>query len=276
MKDLDRKYQLYKELITKLQDKDGFVAHDECDSLLWSGLIGSVPGITVNIDAAFSKKTGTWHRRPAKDCWPTYSKSTISRHTLLGLFSFCINNKRSDIADHIVKHAISHFGFMGKGTGFVGLSRINIMPNLFVSFLLISQWGRYFKWLDRVIPADFYQFSKQNEGFQAHLSMLHCHLRNQITRRKDYKNIFKFHANRQPSNAFFRFLNGEIETAKRLLTDPVTFPVNRLPTRGDRKEAWLWQRDLSKDWKPAESNKEKWHTGGDFLYLYSLILEEDQ
>jgi hypothetical protein len=148
------------------------------------------------------------------------------------------------------------------------------MPNLFVSYLLISKWGKYFRWLDWFLPADYFQFSKRNDGFQAHLSMLHCFLRNKITGRKDYKKIFKFHAKRQPSNAFFRFLNDELPVAERLLTDPLIFPLNRLPLRKDRKAAWVWQRDLGPDWRPADSYKNKLHSGGDFLYLYSLILEE--
>jgi 5-methylcytosine-specific restriction endonuclease McrA len=138
MKDLDRKYSLYKTLIQKVQDKHGFIESKECDSLLWSGLVGTVPDIKVDIMAAFDAKKGVWHRRPSKDCWPEHSASTISRDMLLGLLAYCIKHQKGVIADQIVKHAITHFGFMGKGTGVVGLSRINIMPNLFVSYLLIS------------------------------------------------------------------------------------------------------------------------------------------
>ena len=205
MTPLDLKYDKYKKLIKEVQDKYGFVESHECDSLLWSGLVGCLSSISVDIDAAFNSKDGQWKRRPiVYPCYPDHSRSSISRDMLVGLAWYVWANKRSDIADQIVKYSISHFGIIGKAKDFIGLSRINIMPPLFVTFLLMSKWGRYFKWLDKLIPADFTNFSRKTNGYQAHLSVMHCLLRNRITNRNKYKNIFKYHADREPNNALFQ------------------------------------------------------------------------
>ncbi len=271
MNQLDKKYQKYLELLPQVQDKYGFIESHECDALLWTGLVGCLPGLAINIDAAFNSKDKTWHRRPINHpCYPCHSKSTISRDMFLGLAWYCYANKRTDIADQIVKYTLKHFGCMGKGKGLEGLSRINIMPPLFVTFLLMSKWGKYFKWLDLLIPANM-MASKKQKGFRAHLQVMHCLLRNKLTGTNKYKNIFKYHAEKQPNNALFQYLVRNRSRAEKILNDPILFPPNRLPTNHDRKACWLWQRDYGKDWCPNYNDKKKAHSGGDFLFLYDLM-----
>jgi hypothetical protein len=105
---LEEKYKIYKSLLK--QDQYGFIESDECDSLLFTGLVGCLPSITVNIDSAFDKTTGMWHRRPTSTpCFPNGSKSTISRDMLLGLACYAYHNKRLDISEQVIKYSLSHW-----------------------------------------------------------------------------------------------------------------------------------------------------------------------
>jgi len=53
LKALQDKHNTYLELIKSAQDCHGFIDSEHCDSLLFSGLVGSVPGVRLDIDAAF-------------------------------------------------------------------------------------------------------------------------------------------------------------------------------------------------------------------------------
>src|SRR5687768_2231383 len=138
----EQKFNLY--LKNLKQDKYGFVESDRCDSLLFTSLTGCVPQVEVNIGAAFDGEL--WHRRPVdKPCFDCNtgenlgSKSSISRDMLMGLAWYCYHNKRLDISEQIIKHAMSNWGLMGKATDIKTLwSRCQIMPSLFATFCWIS------------------------------------------------------------------------------------------------------------------------------------------
>ena len=182
---LEDKYKLYKYLLPEIQDKYGFTLSDECDSLLFSGLLGSVEGVDIHIDVAQDPSTGQWMRRPIMypACWDcsnplsTWQRiklvlkhilatrkvdkvqisklfdqggSSISRDMLLGLAWFAYFNKRLDISEQVIKYALSHYCVMGQGT----ISRTLLTPGLLSTFAWISyRLGGPNRWWLRCIPA---------------------------------------------------------------------------------------------------------------------------
>lgn len=262
---MDRKFEKYIELLPTVQDSTGFIDSDECDSLLFSCLVGCVPGVSMLPQAAYDSKTGMWHRRPCdKPCYPNHSKSTISRDMLLGLAWYAYCNSRLDISEQVIKYALSHCLIMGEGV----LSRTLMTPGLLSTYAWISYklGGPSRPWL-RYLPS---VESKKTTDYQAHLSVLHIVLRNKLTGKDKHKDILWHHVNRQPSNPLFQYAVGNINSAGRLLRDIVLWPENRLPTNWDRKSGWLIQRDMGDDWKPSSGEK-KIHSGGDYIFVYALV-----
>jgi hypothetical protein len=310
--DLDEKFELYKELAKAQQDVYGFIESHECDSLLFSSLLGCVQGMEVSIDAA-KDNARRWHRRPAgwrktKQCYDPetntnrekllpkvfrivstkvllplvswedivkenwYKGSTISRDMILGLAWYAYHNKRLDISEGVIKYALKNWGVMGKGDP----ARVNIMPSLFSTFCWISYrlggpsrpWAR---WIG-------VGTNKKLKDFQAHLQVLHILLREKLNpggrQWGAFAEILTAHAKRQPNNPLFAYAVGDYDKAFRLLSDPLLWPPKRLPTRGDRKESWVVQRDYGSDWKPSTEFPNKIHSGADFIFCYSLLSGE--
>lgn len=269
---MESKCSKYKELMAALaQDNHGFIESHKCDSLLFSGLVGCVPGVSVDIDAAFDKSKGWWHRRPVKhSCYPNHSKSTISRDMFVGLAWYCWKHKRKDIAEQIVKYALSHWGIMGDAINFkVLIGRCFIGPGLLGTFARIAgpkYW--YLHWLPTDLPG-----APILTGFQAHLQVLHRLLRHKLDGSDPSKDkILQKHAARQPKNPLFQSAVGNHAEAMKTLSEERYWPSDRLPSPSDRKEGWIPQRDFGKDWMPGEPGHI--HHGGDFLFCYALAKGE--
>ncbi len=260
------KFELYIKELNKVADNNGFVYTEECDSLLFSALIGCVPGVEVDVGAAMDSK-GQWFRRPINgypECLSCGgSKSTISRDMFIGLAWYAYVNNRLDISERVIGYALAHILIMGQGS----LSRTFMTPGLLSTFAWISYrlGGPSRPWL-RIIP----QFEgKMVTGYQAHLSVLHILLRNRLIGKDKYKDLLEFHANRNPENALFQYAAGRVDIAYTILNNETYFPSNRLPSSKDRKAAWLWERDFGKDYQ--SSDKDKTLSGGDYLFVYGLL-----
>lgn len=296
MFDLEDKYKTYFKLSFAQRDDNGFVESQECDSLLFTGLLGCLPSTGVNIEAAHDYD-GKWLRRPKTlppcydytDKWILKDRlvslykyykehgfdkegmkkifeaggSSISRDMLVGLAWYAYANKRLDISESVIKYALSHKLIMGQGTP----TRTLMTPGLLSTYAWISyKLGGPSRWLIRHIPQSE---SKSVVDFQAHLSVLHILLRNKLTGKNNYKDLLLKQAQRQPNNALFQFAAGYVDAAKVLLANEKWFPKDRLPTAKDRDAQWLWQRDYGDDWLPYDSDKV--HSGADFLFCYWLI-----
>jgi hypothetical protein len=297
MNNLDEKFKLYLSEVTTVQDKYGFIYSEECDSLLFTGLLGSVPGTAVFINAAFDASKGQWNRRPLNlppcyDCtqdwnlfgrlklmlqvgWQTKFKdkaalakifekggSSISRDMLIGLAWYAYVNNRLDISEQVIRYALTHFCLMGQGTP----TRTFMTPGLLSTYAWISYrlGGPSRPWL-RYLPQ---MESKSVTDFQAHLSVLHIILRNKLTGKDKYGDLLAFQADRNPENALFQFAAGRVDKAYTILNNERYFPSNRLPRKSDRKGPWLWERDFGDNYQPSDS--EKILSGGDFLFVYAL------
>ena len=264
-KQADAKYEKYKELL--LQDEHGFVESQKCDSLLFTGLTGCVPGVSMNILAAFDPTTQTWKRRPIeKVCYPEHSSSSISRDMLVGLAWYCWKHDRKDIAEKIVDYALSHWMIMGEAATLKAkIGRCFLGLGLLGTFARISGKRRWLWWLPTDLPG-----APILKDYQAHLQVLHRLLRHKMKGTDSSKDrILKAQASRQPHNPLFQVAIGNHSGALETLSDSRYWPLDRLPTVRDRHEAWLPMRDFGSDWKPGFSDHT--HSGGDFLFVYGLL-----
>lgn len=271
---LEAKFDLYLRLLPSTQDTNGFVQYHECDSLLFSGLLGAVPGTNVNLTAAQNPTELTWHRRPLNypECCPEGAASTISKDMMIGICVFAYANRRLDIAEGVIKYALSHWLVMGKATDLkTKLSRCVISPGLLATFAEISyRLGGPNRWWLRYLPQ--YE-SPSVTDYQAHLSALHVILRHKLTGKISSSNLelMKMHARRQPQNPLFHIAAGDTESAEAALSSEKIWPSTRLPTSLDRSEPWVIQRDQGHDWEPNIDAPLRWHSGGDYLFCYALL-----
>lgn len=275
---IHEKYNKYKEMIkNQAQDGDGFIEWSHCDSLLFTGLLCSSPDFHACIDEAYDGEF--WHRRSLNQprcfdmekCVGTGSASSISRDMLVGLAWYCWYNRRGDIAEKIVQHAMKNYGFMGKAAELkVKIGRCQIMPPLFATFCWISYklgsgpmrpWALW-------VPADL---GTKEDDYPAHLQVLHIMLRTDICGWSwpQEKGILQYHAKRRPENPLYQVAVGNKKEALDILTREDWWPSDRLPTNEDRKTHWIPMRE-PKDWKPNPRGKSETWSGGDLAFVYWL------
>lgn len=272
-KSLKKKYKTYLSLLPSVQDSNGFIDINHCDSLLFSGLLGTIT--KVNIEAA-RDSNGMWHRRPLNyiSCYPNHSKSTISRDMFIGLLWDIWKNQKLELAENLFNNGKENDWIMGEGL----ISRIYFTPGLQSTLAeVIYQLGGT-NHIERHIPV---LIGKGNDGFAAHLDILHVLLRAELKGGKtEHLDVINQHYKRNPNNALFTYAHHKYtdgvqdETIDILLSDKL-FPSDRLPTDCDRREGWIWQRDMGDDWEPKRDCNGYTHSGGDFLLVAKLVLEDN-
>lgn len=270
---LESKYYRYVELLKTVQDNNGFIDTHECDSLLFTSLVGSLPEVRVNIDAAFDSLSGLWHRRPIDfPCYPEGSGSTISRDMLLGLCFYAYHKGRLDILEQIIQRALTNALVMGEGDKW----RTIMSPGLLATYCWASYrlGGPKRSWLGW-IPCGV---SKYTAGYRAHLTVLHLLLRGKLTHSisKSHLKILKYHAERQPYNPLFLYAAGRTGEAEQILLREDLWPSDKLPTSLNRRSSWVIERDYGPSWLPVPQTQEQADlrnfSGGDFLFVAGLLL----
>jgi hypothetical protein len=153
---------------------------------------------------------------------------------------------------------------MGEGSP----TKTLITPGLLSTYAWISyRLGGPSRWWLRHFPQ---MESKSATGFEAHLSVLHILLRNELTGKPNkYRKLLEFQADRQPQNALFQYAAGRVDKAYTILRNEQYFPSNRLPTLADRDTEWLWTVDYGIDYQPSQNNTVL--SGGDFLLVFCLL-----
>jgi hypothetical protein len=270
--DLSSKYQAYKSMYTPTQFG--------CDSTLFSGLVGSVPGITVDLPAA--RKDGVWTRNPDIDCYTEgLSKSSFSRDMFVGVLWWSVANKRLDVLEDVYQYCEQQTQFPLGGC-FIGQGSVSD-PRHWMSPNLVDTLAESIVYLggeNHFVARGLYSGESDVDGFQAHLSVLHVLLRGKIQNSLSDRQlrILKSQAERQPQNALFqaayhKYSDGDQSAAIQILMNPALFPNDSLPSTSNYCTEWLWQRDFSneKDWTPCPEQA-KLHSGGDFLFAAALIL----
>lgn len=260
----------------------GAPTHYGCDSTLFDGLLGSVPGLNVDLTAA-RNEDGTWNRHPKIDCYGTgLSRSSFSRDMFLGVLWWAVSNKRVDVLEDIYNYCSKQAQFpiagcvFGKGP--IDDPRHVLSPNLIDT---LAESIVYLGGTNHVLARGIYAGETEAlEGFQAHLSVLHVLLRGKVQEGISNRqlSILKYHAERQPDNALFtaayhKYSGQMRDEAVNTLMNERLFPSDRLPSTSEYCAEWLWQRDFSteKDWTPCSENA-KIHNGGDWLFAAALLL----
>jgi len=267
---LSVKYNFYVNEIYKVQGDYGFIEDTHCDSVMFSGLTGiAVSNITL---IAARNENGQWFRRPSMDCYPENSQSTISRDMFIGIMWYLWKNKDLNSLERIWEYGENTNWKMGEGA----ISRVFFTPNMISTLaILIDKLGGYNHSLSINTPL---AMGKQ-EGFQAHLDVLLLLLRAEALGYIEKPNVVDYQYQRNPQNSLFayaynKYISGNHYTTVLTLLNEQYFPSNRLPTRGDRKAPWLWERDVGADWAPSDENPTKSHSGGDFLFVTKLLFDD--
>jgi hypothetical protein len=268
------KFQTYLSLLPTQQDINGFIQTDTCDSLLFSCLVGCVPGVDFNPWPAFESASthslsGQWYRRPHyyAECLSCGgSNSTLSRDMVLGLLWYAWVRRDLNLSESILRRALPRLGFVGKSDGsWAGHVASWLPPGLLATAAEVSArlGGPQRRWL-RWIP----QFESPNvTGYEAHLSVLHQLLRKRLTGEP----VKYHHAENQPQNPLFCYAAGYMATAQNFLDNENWWPADRLPTTADRADPWIIQRDVGPDWQPSAEQPPQTHTGGDLLFVQALV-----
>lgn len=250
---------------------------DNCDWLLFSGLTASADGAKIPRISSAEVESGKWLRRPVDkgDCYPSESKSQISKDMFLGLFWYAYSNKDLALLERIAEYAKAHSNVMGAPFP-EQASRVVIFPQLPLLYALIYKLGGQDNATRQFFPPEILA----DGGFESHLQVLSIMLRAQLEPIPESSyNILQKHAERQPDNALFCAalvgFGSDPERCANLLLDRSLWPYDRLPTRGDHCEFWPYQRDKGADWEPCDPKDEQLSAGG-FLFVADKLLRRVQ
>ena len=276
---LIEKTEIYKSLVASKQDSSGFIESDHCDALLFTSLLrASTSSLAVDLYSARSS-ANKWFRRPmvtpdVDPCYPDHSKSSISRDMFTGVLWYAWRVKDVQMLEDLWDYGIENTWVMGDGDASRTVMTVNMQGLLART---IYRLGGTDHPIARAYPA---VYTKAQTGFQAHLTVLAILLQGELDKEVSDSNlgILKHHAEREPRNSLFRYgyakySDGDLTDAIITLIDSTLFPKETLPTSKDRKTPWLWERDSGSDWQEAPGEVDI-HSGGDFLFMASLILEE--
>jgi len=261
----------YKDHAKESRDAQGFV-HNKCDGLLFTALL-AVATNTPDRDTILKAQgeNGRWYRHALHDCYQKKeSASDISNDMMLGLALYAWHFKDLDIVTGVIDYGKAHAWKMGEGDPF----RTVLRPTLVATYYMMSkELGK-----DAGTPPENTQIDLVQEGYEAHLSVLHSLLRAHIAGKASDADIadFKAQAERQPKNALFQaayhlYLDGDQAAAISGLAEDSLFPPGRLPTVADRCEEYLYQRDNEPgDWTPCPGGDPRPHSGTDLLFALAV------
>jgi hypothetical protein len=252
-----------------------------CDGLLFTSLWSVSCGYGDVADFQDPGKPGYWHRNPTRDCYvagapnpDNGAKSSISRDMLLGLFTYAWKLKSLPIIQGLISYGESHTWIMGDAIDAKTLiSRTVLTPELIN--LLYDMESRLSLQAGEDNSDDAFYI---NKGFQAHLDVIKILLTGSVkgSVTSIQANILGAQANRQPLNPLYvaaaaRYGKYDAKVAVDFLLDNPHFPNDRLPSKAEHCEPYLFQRDADDgDWKPCGTDAEL-HDGTDFVVAASII-----
>lgn len=279
-KELEDKYKFYLSLQTP--QPNGWIADVKCDGLLFNSLY-AISGGNADVTLALNKSTGQWFRNPEKDCYPNHSHSSISRDMLIGLSIWIWQYKKLDLLNQLIAYGTAHANKTGDWImGEEEAGGNSVALNAPFRKLLYAMKDA----LEGKTPSKLSdEILTPVEGYETHLQVLHFYLQGLIFKgiNEVQLSLLSLYLEREPKNALFSYLyhlyvDGDMTDAVSDLLDTKYFPNPRLPSTEDRCEFYLWQRNMMKngstnpDWLPC-AEKQKTHSGLDFLFVASRILE---
>lgn len=272
------KFSLYLNAVKDRQDAHGAIDTEECDSLQRSGLICASGGRLDLGSFADSDKPGRFYRRPKSyaECFASgASKSTISADQLYGAFWCAWRQKDLRALEAIWDYGEPRDWLMGDDN-FSGLStRLNPHQVATLASVIHRLGGR-----DHPERSYHPSFWVSCSGFVCALQIYEILLRAEVEGRitGSDRQALKSAAERQQNSILAQYawglFNGNQDRTLSLLLDDPRYPDDRLPTSAEVCDAWPVQRDDSDaGLKPCPEQAKK-HSGGDFLFVASLLLRE--
>lgn len=247
----------------------GFVYTDRCDSLLLSCLIACRKDFPVDIYQA-KDTMDYWHRRPTSlpECYPEYSKSSMSRDMLIGLLVYATFKDRG-MANPILYNMQKQNYIMGLGDP----SRLIMMPGLERSFAKLAG-------VNSTITKSYQPWNGSLKGYAVKLELLHIMCLGEMDKgiSKNALKCLKKYSDSSKDDILalllYSMYSGDhsyLQHAITLLKNPNLFPTNRLPTSKDRSVDWYFNAQNPNDVLPSD-DEETEHPGMDFLF-YMWVLK---
>lgn len=294
------KAALYLEHAAEAADEWGFL-YGKCDSLEFTAISAAV-GYAVDLHQAEGGR-GQWFRHALHDCYdldgqPGGSASDISGDMLLGLAWFAWNTGDRDLAVGVIDYGKAHFWRMGRGDVFRTVMRPGLIWTYYEiakklganpgpaptaaelnSVLELSIAEENAAWPLRGGVAPLAEAALSPTGYEADLEVMHTLLDAHVNCGASDAQVatLRRQAERQPRNAFFQasyhlYADGDQTVAYSVLDDETLFPSDRLPTRRDRCEMWLWHRDEGDDWAacPFDADVDRPHAGMDLRWALAV------
>lgn len=274
--DLADKQSTYVALAPFVQDANGFIETDKCDSLLMTALLGTpqdAGAVQIGNLQAAEVEPGKWLRKPpsAGSCYPVGSGSEISRDMLVGVMFYAWAHRDLDMLQRLYSYGETHSWVMGAGD----VTRTGLRTLRGTLAAAIHALGGPYR-LDDELITDPQLIVK--DGYEAHLQVLVLLLRGEIYGDLSAysRQILRRLADGNPDSpimqaAAARWVGQEYAPRFVAAARAEYWPAGRLPTSDDRCGEWLTQAD-DKDWQPCPSEG-KIHSGGDILFamhVYTL------
>lgn len=277
---LIEKRNLYLEKQKLAADGDGWIDREDCDGLLFHGLLGS-SSHNVNIDIV-RDSSGKWHRRPDQSCFKlNLSSSENSNDMRLGMFWYFWKNGRLDLANQVFDYGRSYLWKMGENRSKDSRHIMSVPMQATLAEIIYRLGGN--DYVERKIP---YVWSVVDEdlkpvrGYRAHLMVLHILLIGSLHGGLTDNELkaLEFFAKDQPENPLFvavyaKYSNGDMRKAMELLLDEKFWPNDRLSSSNERCESWVTQREMN-DGRLQPCGDGKIHTGGDFTFAAAVVMGE--
>lgn len=263
----DAQWQSTAQVYATLQP-GGWLTETHCDSVLFSGLLGSTPYSKVNLTEA-RDETGKWYRTPSHNCYRSGgSGSSTSADMMIGMVWWAVHNNRVDVIEDFVRQSQRTNWVIGEGDP----GAVFIKPH-------------FRRWLYEVLQAagsDVYSEGVVNSylwfpiptGFQAHLQLLQIALLGKMTGELTaiQQEVIRQHYERYPHNPLYAVLHAKwVDASTPVPLKPQWYPPARLPRSADRCAGWLPERDGTNPQDYLPCSKGEQHTGGDLLFLEWLM-----
>lgn len=254
-----------------------------CDALLFASLQAVGQGQEFDIEAA-QGELGQWFRKPEQVQNHEICSSDISRDMFHGVLVYALKFQKLQLVEDIWTYGSQHNWKMGQERKIetVGPITGKINNRTIMTPQMIGLLAEVIYHLGGKDHAERHYRSLEvynvQPGFTSHLTLLKVYLRSQMYNALDPRDMtaltaISLHMNNNPlvHALFHAHTDGDQSRAIDLLLS--TWPANRLPTTRDWTEEWRLQRsDNDSGLQPGDSTEEHSHSGGDFMFVASYLL----
>lgn len=264
---ISERADIYRALVSKTQDDDGFIDTKRCDSLLFSSLI-STAGIDVNLEAA-EVSPGEWLRRPISypECYENrLSRSRVSRDMLLGVFWDSWAKGDLNRLQRIWDYGSANNWIMGTYRP-LDLKAIGTMTMNPAYITLLARMIYALGGPDYTVRLAPIFITNSCEGFTCHLSVLYLLLLGEVSGLSSSQiDRLEQISIQNPQNLLFTAAAIKYGKHRPWLVNWSLYPADRLPDSSDRCETWATQRD-DNDVGLQPCTKNELHSGGDLIFV---------